>query len=132
MRLHLRNVSALSTALALAIASPAVTARAQEAAEPRAVEVPARIDRSTPSAEVVLRWTGPVQGTPVEVFVERLDRQRERFVEIAKLAPGERRYVDRGLNVGETYCYRVRELSSERVLLYTAKTCAEAATSPRP
>ncbi len=98
-------------------------------AEPRA-EFPARIDRSAAVAEIELRWSGPVEGTPTQIIVERLDRERERFIPVATLDPGDRRYVDRGLNAGETYCYRVRTLGSDGTLLYTARTCEAARKVP--
>jgi len=77
------------------------------------------------AAELRLSWAD--NSKDEESFrIERKKDTREKFEEITVVGPNVTSYIDTSVEVGETYCYRVRAFTSVGNSAYSQEICATA------
>jgi hypothetical protein len=81
-------------------------------------------------AEVALSFSDAPGGASGGFRIERREAGAKRFEVIALVGPGVADFVDRGLPVGASYCYRVRALAAEASSSWSPEVCAESKEAP--
>ena len=85
---------------------------------------------SAEAAEVALSFGDAPGGATGGFRIERREAGAKRFEVLALVGPGVADFVDRGLPVGASYCYRVRALAAEASSSWSPEVCAEAKDPP--
>ena len=82
------------------------------------------------AGEITLAFGDAPGGASGGFRIERREAGAQRFEALALVGPGVPDFVDRGLPVGVTYCYRVRALAAEGEAAWSPEVCTVAEEAP--